>query len=384
MYRPEPHTRRGSSRQGPGSSQEPGSLRDPWLAQRQTFHDAANWLTVLLGHVEVLGTAEDREHFDRHLELARRAARAAHRLCALPPGEGHSTGILDPLRHAGRLVAHVRTFAASVGVQVELLVDSSPSSRLSLIADPSDFDDAVLNLLRNAIEATPAGGRVRLKVGPAGPGFVGIVVEDEGPGIEEEQVHRMGVPGHSTKEGSDRGLGLSRVRAWLESSGARLEIGAADGAGASVGFSLPVAPESVPAPAPVAGGLRILLVEDDVAVAEVLSLLLGADGHQVVHEPDVRDALTRFVSGAFDLALCDQNLPDGTGRALLAKLRQIDPLITGFLVTGDPELVHSPSPGMIDGVLAKPVSRDDLRRAVSVARATDRSSSSDQARSGDA
>jgi CheY-like chemotaxis protein len=265
-------------------------------------------------------------------------------------------------------------------VELELLADSPPS----VIADPSGFDDAILNLLRNAVEATPAGGRVRLRISAAGPGFVGIFVEDEGPGIAEGLREKLGEPGQSTREGSDRGLGLSRVRAWLESSGARLDVGAAPGGGAKVGFSLPVAPESEPTAAPARGALKILLVEDDVAVAEVLSLLLGADGHRVEHEADVQDALARFAVGAFDLVLCDQNLPDGSGGELLAKLLEADPAITGFLVTGDPESVHSSSRGTIDGVLAKPVSRDDLRRAVSLAQATDRVGSSDQARSGDA
>jgi CheY-like chemotaxis protein len=382
MYRPEPHTRRGSSRQEPGSSQEPGSWRDPCLAQRQTFHDAANWLTVLLGHVEALREAPDPERFERHRELARRAARAAHRLCALPPGEGRSTGIVDPLPYARRLVAHVRASAAEAGVEVAVVADSPPQR---VVADPSGFDDAVLNLLRNAIEATPAGGRVQLRIGAAGPGFVGVFVEDEGPGIEEGLRERLGKPGQSTKTGDDRGLGLSRVRAWLESSGACLEVGhSANGSGASIGFSLPVAAETAPMQTPVAGALRILLVEDDVAVAEVLALLLGADGHPVVHQPDVQEALASFVAGTFDLILCDENLPDGSGMELLAKLGAADPAITRFLVTGDPELVNSAAPGTIDGVLAKPVSRDDLRRAVSLAQATEGANSSDQARAGDA
>lgn len=356
-------------------------LSDPLLAQRQTFHDAANWLTVLLGHVEVLREAPDPERFERHRELARRAARAAHRLCALPPGEGRSTGTVDPLRHARRLVAHVQAFSAAAGVEVTLDAGTSPPR---VVADPPGFDDAVLNLLRNAVEATPAGGRVRLRVSAAGPGFVGIFVEDEGPGIEEGIRERLGEPGRSTRDGDDRGLGLSRVRAWLESSGTRLEVGTAHGTGASIGFSLPAAPDSALAGSAVAGSLRILLIEDDVAVAEVLSLLLGADGHRVAHHPDVQDALAGFGAGSFDLVLCDQNLPDGSGMELLAKLGAADPKIVRFLVTGDPESVHSAPSGTIDGVLAKPVSRDDLRRAVSLVTATRGSNSSDQARSGDA
>jgi CheY-like chemotaxis protein len=356
MYRPEPQTRRGSSRVEPGSSQEPGSSRDPWLSQRQAFHDAANWLTVLLGHLEML-----REHpgSARHLELARRAARAAHRLCALPPGSGRAAGAVDALRHGARVIEHLRPAAERQGITLEFAGSEVPK----VAADAPGFDDAILNLLRNALEVTPRGGRVRLIVEKAGPGFVAVQVQDGGPGVSKEVRTRLGDPGRSTKSGVDRGLGLSRVVEWLAGYGTDLEVEDAPGGGASIGFSLGAVP-AVPARPPVRGGaLRILLVEDDVAVAEVLALLLATDGHQVEHAGDLAAAEAAFIPGAFDLALCDQNLPDGRGEDLATSFLTADPSIACFLVTGSPESVNcSDDPRL--RVLAKPVSRDQLRRAV--------------------
>ena len=372
MYRPEPQTRRGSSRAGPGSSQEPGSSRDPWLSQRQAFHDAANWLTVLLGHLEML-----REHPEsaRHLELARRAARAAHRLCALPPGSARGPGSLDVVRHGGRVIDHLRPAAEARGIILEFA-----ESDVSMVAaDAPGFDDALLNLLRNALEATPEGGRVALLIEGAGPGFVGIRVLDGGPGVPEEERRRLGEPGRSVKPGTDRGLGLSRVREWLARCGTGLEVESAPDGGASIGFSLPAAPSAAERPAPRSEALRILIVEDDVAVGEVLALLLATDGHRVDQAGDIAAAESLFVAARFDLVLCDQNLPDGLGEGLARRILAQDPRIVCFLVTGSPESVNcSDDPRL--RVLAKPVSRDDLRRAAAAVTPT----RPDPAPSGDA
>lgn len=379
MYRPEPQTRRGPSRPGPGSSQEPGPSRDPWLRQRQVLHDAANWLTVLLGHVEALRDAPGDRDFARHLELARRAARAAHRLCALPPDPGRPGSGIDALRHARRLLDHLGRTAADRGISLELLAEA-PS--VEVTADAAGFDDALLNLLRNGIEATPSGGRVRLRIGSPAAGFVEIRVEDGGPGVSPALRTRIGRPGNSTKAGTDRGLGLSRVQNWLAASGTALEVGEAPTGGASIGFVLPSAPApetGVATERP--GGRRVLLVEDDLAVAEVLSLLLQADGHRVRHESDLHGARAGFEPGRYDLVLCDQNLPDGSGSELLQTLGVADANLACFLVTGDPESVHSP-PAHLSGVLAKPVSRDDLRRAVASSAGAELDS--DPARSDDA
>lgn len=362
MHRPEPQTRRGSSRPGPGSSQEPGPFRDPWLRQRQALHDAANWLTVLLGHVEALSDRPGPEDRRRHLELARRAARAAHRLCALPPEPGRAVAGLDPRRHARRLLDHARRAAAQR--QVDLRFEEDPEVG-DVLADAAGFEDAVLNLLRNAIEASPPGGTVSLRVAPTGDGLVAVRVEDEGHGIDRRLRERLARPGATTRAGTDRGLGLSRVQAWLGAMGTELRVDAAPGGGASIGFDLPLAGPQNDRRAR-SGGRRILLVEDDLAVAEVLALLLCADGHEVRQEGDLQGARSAAGAGRFDLVLCDQNLPDGSGLEFVRELGAADGAPACFLVTGDPGSVHS-GDCPLAGVLAKPVSRDDLRRAVAEA-----------------
>lgn len=346
-----------------------GPAHDAWLSQRQALHDAANWLTVLLGHVEALSDAATGDERTRHLELARRAARAAHRLCALPPGppSARPTGI-DASAHCERLVAHVRAEARLRGVEIQL--QSSVSGPVQ--TDGPGFDDAVLNLLRNAVEATPAGGSVCLRIAGADPGWIRVEVDDSGSGVPLEMRARLGEAGASTREGTDRGLGLSRVHGWLASHGSTLISGDSPAGGARMAFTLPLVQVRAGQVRPAADGLGILLVEDDVAVAEVLELLLAADGHQVTVRSDFGDALSHFEPGSFDLVLCDQNLPDGRGEDLLARISAADPDLRCFLVTGDPQSVQCPD-ASIFGVLAKPVSRAELRRTVArVAAAPDK------------
>ena len=106
-------------------------MRDPWLRQRQTLHDAANWLTVLMGHLEALRLSPESA---RHLELARRAARAAHRLCALPPDSAAVSVAVDVDRLARRLVLHLESAARNHGV--ELSVESA--ERLPAVGQAQD------------------------------------------------------------------------------------------------------------------------------------------------------------------------------------------------------------------------------------------------------
>jgi CheY-like chemotaxis protein len=313
---------------------------------------------VLAGHVEALHGATDRAEFARHRELARRAVRAALRLCGLPPGTAPVRAATDAGRIARRVVAHLREPASSRGI--ELQCDCPQPTEV--LTDIAGLEDALLNLVRNAIEAAPPGSRVGVRARRGSPeGFVTLAVEDDGPGIEESVRRRLGQPGTSNREGVERGLGLSRVVSWLDSVGATLEVESSPGAGTRMSFSLPI---------PIAGestdpgdGLRILLVEDDLAVAEVVSLLLQGDGHVVLHAADLADARDRFRAEHPDVVLCDEGLPDGSGTELLDLVAGERSGAIGVLLTGDATAAaRAADRGHL--ALAKPVARDDLRRVL--------------------
>jgi CheY-like chemotaxis protein len=362
MYRPEPQTRRGSSRAGPDSSLESGpfreNLEDPWLHQRQVLHDAANWLTVLSGHVEALRGETDEAEFARHRELARRAVRAALRLCGLPPGTAPVRASTDAGRIARRVVEHLRRAASTRGIELECECREPKA----VLTDIAGLEDALLNLVRNALEAAPRGSRVMVRVLPESPeGFATISVEDEGPGIDESVRRRLGRPGASSREGVERGLGLSRVVGWLDSVGANLAVDSNPGVGTRMSFSLPISRAGDPA---ISGDrARILLVEDDLAVAEVISLLLRGDGHPVLHAADLADARDRVRADRPDVVLCDQGLPDGSGMELLDQLARERSTAIRILLTGDATAAaEAENRGHL--ALAKPVGRDDLRRVL--------------------
>ena len=233
----------------------------------------------------------------------------------------------------------------------------------SVVADAAGFDDALLNLLRNALEATPEGGAVSLVLERAGSGFVRVRVMDQGPGSPRTSGPASASPGRPQRWAS---IAASDCRGWLP--------GSRSGVRSSRSTMLPAAglrsgsPWSAPERGSrrlraEGGALRILLVEDDLAVAEVLTLLLATDGHRIDQAGDIAAAETFFAPGTYDLVLCDQNLPDGAGEDLARRLVDHDAALACFLVTGAPESVNcTGSPRL--RVLAKPVSRDDLRRAV--------------------
>ena len=112
--------------------------------------------------------------------------------------------------------------------------------------------------------------------------------------------------------------------------------------------------------------LNILVVDDQEIICELIAEHLSADGHQPVTASDSTDALARFDTGAFDLVITDQSMPGISGEQLARRVKERKPgthviMLTGF---GDDVLKDGKAPDGIDRVLPKPVSSDELRRAI--------------------
>ena len=188
----------------------------------------------------------------------------------------------------------------------------------------------LLNLLGNAIKFTDS-GEVALCVEAAVPQGVRIIVSDTGPGLNAEQQRRLfrrfeqaeGARTAARYGGS--GLGLAICQELAAAMDGRIDVDSAPGQGARFIVELPLLAVDAPLAPPLASAvglsstslaLDLLLVEDDSTVAEVITGLLHAQGHRVVHAAHGLAALAETTDHRFDIALLDLDLPGIDGFAL--------------------------------------------------------------------
>ncbi len=246
--------------------------------------------------------------------------------------------------------------------------------------DATRVRQILLNLLGNAIKFTER-GLVVLKLTTLGSHKgLRFEVADTGPGINAEQRERLfqrfeqGESARANSRYGGSGLGLAICQELAVAMGGHIEVVSRLGAGTRFIVDLPL--RWVPAPvardeavarpiAPIAP-LRILLVEDDDTVAEVIAGLLRAQGHAIVHAPHGLAALTETTEHHFDVALLDLDLPGLDGFALARQLRLFGHAMPLVAVTARSDERAEPAAreAGFDAFLRKPVTGEMLAEAL--------------------
>ena len=251
--------------------------------------------------------------------------------------------------------------------------------------DPTQVEQIVVNLLVNAREASPRGGKVTIETSNASLGadylrnnptvlageYVLLAFSDSGSGIAPEIRDRIFEPFFTTKEGTDaRGLGLATVYGIVKQNGGHVAVYSEVGRGTTFRIYLPRTREAAvaaPAPAqglPVGGGETLLLVEDNDELRSATQGLLEALGYRVAaaaNGPEALAALERH-GGRIDLAICDVVMPGMSGPEVVEQLRARNPGIRVIFMSGytDNVMVRH---GILEGeydFLEKPFSADRL------------------------
>lgn len=278
----------------------------------------------------------------------------------------------------------------------------------AILVDPGQLQAAIAHLLTNARDATPPGAiivtelsRVERAAGPA----CRIAVTDRGEGMAPEVVRQSVEPFFTTRApGHGLGLGLTIARMVAESHGGYLEVDSRLGTGTTVSISLPISADdalslrhgaraaraaapataapAAPPPAPVSEPpapavaapptastkpARIMVVDDEEAIAEYFRIILSAEQYDVTVVASLTRAIETFTRDhlTFDTVLLDMMLGDGTGLDLYRRIREMRPdlpvvVCTGFAENESLELIRE------DGheVLLKPCTRHEVLRAV--------------------
>jgi PAS domain S-box-containing protein len=361
-------------------------------------HDFNNQLSGILGYAELLQRqlADPRQQRQTAaiIAAAKRSAALTSQLLAFARKGGVSQGPVD-LRQVVDEVLHLaeRTIDPRIAVVREV-----PTGPAVVLGDATQLQNAILNLVINARDAMPEGGRLRLALCPAGLGDAArpaglehlasgvywcMAVSDTGIGMDEAVRARLFEPFFTTKpRGKGTGLGLAAVYGTVVAHQGAIQVESRKGAGSAFTLWLPAAGEAAPAPAAAAiphGRARILVAEDEVALRQLVAEQLGGLGYAVTAVADGIEAVERFRAdpSAFDLAVLDLVMPRLGGRAALRELRAIAPRLPILIVSGfgsDDDLAACRAEGL--PLVAKPYVLAELAQAVADAlRAAERSDS---------
>jgi PAS domain S-box-containing protein len=353
-------------------------------------HDFNNLLMVILGYGDDLAEAATipdklrREAADI-VEAGQRAAQLTRQLLAF--GRRHATRA-EPL-DVGLVVSGMeKRLRRLIGEDVELLIARGDTSR-RVLADPSQLEQVVLNLVVNARDALEGrGGCIRVEVSeialaaddPSWPearagAYVRLAVTDDGCGMSPEVLAHVFEPFFTTKpEGRGTGLGLATVYGNVKAAGGDLRIESTVGLGTRFEVLLPVAEseqrdsqEPASGPRSTRGHETILLVEDERNVRAVSAAALRAAGYVVLEAADGEAALAMTSDvGRLDALVTDVVMPRLSGVELAERLRRRSPELPVVFMSGyaSEDFASRVGAGATPIVLGKPFTAVALTSAV--------------------
>ncbi|WP_416056783.1 ATP-binding protein [Stenotrophomonas maltophilia] len=279
------------------------------------------------------------------------------------------------------LAALMGPLAAQKGLR--FVLDNQLPAGLQATGDAMRVRQILLNLLSNAVKFTSRGTitlHARCEDGPRGLHFE---VSDTGPGISQEQQQRLfrrfeqAEGARTAAQYGGSGLGLAICRELAQAMQGRIRVDSQLGSGTRFEVSLPLPLQQGAAgeanetdggddAAANMPSLRVLLVEDDATVADVMIGLLGSRGHQVVHAGHALAALREISAGDFDVGLLDLDLPGLSGFELAQHLRNQGYTLPLLAVTArtDADLQGQVQAAGICGFLRKPVTGELLVEAI--------------------
>ncbi len=258
------------------------------------------------------------------------------------------------------------------GRPIEIVVEGRPQNLVQ--GDEPEMREALTNLLFNAFDAMPDGGKVTIS-GQTTEDAVVVHIADNGIGMTDEVRERCLEPFYTTKGDHGTGLGLSSVANIIKRFGGSLSIESSPGEGTTISILLPryegenhgannqdeIAEESHDE------SLRVLLADDDPVIAQITEKFLLFDGHKVEVVTNGAFAVDRLkqASSNFDLVITDRSMPEMCGDELAIRAKELTGLpvimVTGF---GDMMLNEGEKPQGVDYLLSKPISRKDLHDAI--------------------
>jgi two-component system cell cycle sensor histidine kinase/response regulator CckA len=326
-------------------------------------HDFNNLLTVIRGYSELLlgrmGPADTmRKDMEEVKKAADRASGLTRQLLAFSRRQFIAAKVLDLNALVANMDGMLRRLIGEDIVELSTELDASTGA---IKADPGQVEQVIMNLVVNARDAMPKGGRLTIEtknvtigketsldaVGVAAGSYVLLLVRDNGHGMDAETRSHLFEPFFTTKEkGKGTGLGLSTVYGIVKQSGGNITVESAPDRGTTFRIYFPRVEQEVSGPTgaveaidPARGRETILLVEDEPAVRGLVHETLRLHGYTVLEARHGIEALltsAKYV-GPIHLLLTDVVMPQMSGPEVAEKILTVRPEIKVLYISGYPD-----------------------------------------------
>jgi signal transduction histidine kinase len=337
-------------------------------------HDFNNTLATILGRAQLLqsqaGDTGARQGLHVIEEAALEGARTIRRLQEFarrrrdrPSQSVALNQVVDEVVELTRPRWRDEAQARSITYEVKVETTALPP----VTGDPHELREAITNVVLNAFDAMPSGGRLTVRTEQEDD-RVRCVITDTGVGMTEEVRRRVFDPYFTTKDERGSGLGLSMMYGIITRHGGEVEVESRPGQGSTFVIRLPAArvvPEAPPPPPP--GPPRpeapVLVIDDEPGVRDVIATTLSREGYRVTTCANGREGIARFDTEPFDLVVTDLGMPGLTGWDVAAHVKKRSPGTPVVLVTGWGDRMTSEEVQArgVDFLISKPFALDQIR-----------------------
>ncbi len=354
-------------------------------------HDFNNILSAIVGyaHLTLIKLPKDdplRENLDEVLRASDRAVTLTQSLLSFSRKQ-----VIDPRAvNLNAIVAkHEKLLARLIREDIEISVTCT-KDELMIFADSRQIEQILMNLVTNARDAMPRGGRIMIRterasldqrsIAAQGYGEEGeyalLSVSDTGQGMDAKTKEKVFEPFFTTKEqGKGTGLGLSMVYGIVKQHSGHIVVYSEPGQGTAFRIYLPLVKgtegeelRTSEAVASKGGTETILIAEDDDGLRKLTSTILSHHGYRVIEAVDGQDAVAKFVENRerISLIILDGIMPKKNGREVYEEIRTITPVIKAIFLSGYAEDVISKQGVFDPGInfILKPVSPKALLQRV--------------------
>jgi len=223
------------------------------------------------------------------------------------------------------------------GIKIRIKKELSPIS--PIMGKPSELREVLTNLINNALDAMPQGGRIKIKTFKEDK-CICLKVEDTGTGMPAHIMERIFDPFYTTKGPQATGLGMSLSYGIITRHRGTISVDSQEGKGTIFTIKIPIVSvkkikEGEVQGLPKKGGeANILVIEDEEDVRNLLSDILASDGHKVTTASNGKEGIEAFKKGSFEMVFTDLGMPGMSGWEVASSIKKLYPEVIVAIITG--------------------------------------------------